>query len=256
MIVARIERGFVELPKLFGRLLEADAPDLLAQASSELKYTKTLYETQARQTHDPNQEPTAWGYTIHPNRPLRFVQSEEIKGFDPIVDVYGHVRWIEEGSLPVEQSFVLRVWSEQLAYRPNLDSDSIERALNSKSSKKRVILRYHFDLANIGQDGPKFHLQFGGKPQDEELFWFPKIASDLPRLPSPPMDLILMCQIVAANFFRDEYLQLSRRPEWKALISASEEAFLKPYIDKCATVLEDMSRVSLLDSISNAEWKL
>ncbi|RKZ78120.1 MAG: hypothetical protein DRR19_26955, partial [Candidatus Parabeggiatoa sp. nov. 1] len=68
--------------------------------------------------------------------------------------------------------------------------------------------RWHIDLANRKEDssyqeGPLFHLQSGGhKPQanrKEEL----KLSR--PRWAMPPMELILTCEIILANFYPKQW---------------------------------------------------
>ncbi len=114
----------------------------------------------------------------------------------------------------------------------------------------RVISRLHLDRANAGQEGPAYHLQYGGKPEDYELCWHPK-SVNIPRLVHQPMELFLTCQIIAANFFRHEYeTEIRVRPEWRQEILLYEKLLLRDYYEKCLKLLDSKgNRDTLLDHL-------
>jgi len=237
-----IKAGLQRLKKSFRRILQDGAEDVIDDAIAEIEGLKKRFDEQKRQTHDPHLTPKPWGYRIYSERPLRFKRSNAIKGLNLWVDLYCTVLWEEEGSMPVEQVIHLRVWSDRsnsCTYREKWDSDDVlDKLTNSAwTDEGRVMLRCHFDLSNPGQDGPKYHLQFGGNARGNELCWFPEIIN-LPRLAFHPMDLILVCQLVAANFYWEEYKEFQEAPEWVSAIRRSQEHLLKDYYRDCFTALD------------------
>src|SRR5260370_1397775 len=94
----------------------------------------------------------------------------------------------------------VRVWAldKNLCYRADWDAERVREELNE--SLGRVMLRFHFDLAEPPQSGPKYHIQIGGVPHGGELWWLPP-SLNLPRIAHPPIDLVLACEMIAANFF-------------------------------------------------------
>lgn len=249
----QIKAGLQELKRSFRRILEDGAEDVIDWAIAELDSTKRRFDEWTRRTDDPRLVPQPWGYRIYPEQPLRFRPSRAIRGLEPWVDMYCTVLWWEERALPVEQEIHLRVWSNSVNYihRPEWDSEAVLERLTDpvRSFDGRVILRCHFDLANPGQHGPKYHFQFGGEAREYELCWLPGIA-DLPRLIYPPMDLILVCQLIAANFYWEEYIEFRETPEWIGTLRRSQGHLLKDYYKDCLNVLEQ-NRV-LLDYLWNA----
>lgn len=219
-----IKAGLREIKRTFQHILDDGASYVIDEAIAELEATKKAFDELQGKTHHPGLTPEPWGYRIYPESPLRFKRSNAIKGLSCWVDLYCTVLWWKEGSLPVKQEITLRVWSDELdyIYRPAWDSEKIYGRL----TLGRVMLRCHFDLANPNQHGPKYHLQFGGNAREHELCWFPEIM-DLPRLACPPMDLILACQLIAANFYREEYDEFRETPEWIHTLRTSQEHLFK-----------------------------
>jgi len=246
----QIKAGLQQLKRSFRRILEDGAEDVVDWAIAELDDTKKRFDEWTRRTDDPRLIPQPWGYRIGPEWPLQFKRSC-IKGLDLWVDLYCTVRWTE-GVMPVEQIIHLRVWSdnEDLIWRPDWDSADVFDKLADQAvpRPRRVIFRCHFDRANPGQPGPKYHLQFGGDAQGQELCWSPK-AMNLPRLVYPPMDLILTCQLIAANFYWEEYSEFRETREWIGTLRRSQGHLLKDYYEDCLNVLEQ-NRV-LLDYLWN-----
>ena len=155
--------------------------------------------------------------------------------------------------MPIAQQICLRVWSDSLddfAYRKEMDSEKVFEQLTDPNYpfKARVMFRCHFDLADVEQPGPRYHLQFGGNPREEELFWSPE-ALKLPRFAIPPMDLILACQLIAANFYWDEYNQFRETPEWLNTVRLVQKHLLEDYHRNCLNAIE--REKSLLDHLWN-----
>ena len=252
MSIGWIKTGLQQIPKFFRRVLDDSVDYVIPEAIAELESSKRLFDNYSRRTDNPQIVPNHWGYRIRPEQPLRFRPSRAIKGLPLWVDVYCTVRWRDEKSPPVEQVIHLRVWSneERYIYREDWDSQSILEQLTDGDTgdMKRVLLRCHFDLANSGQHGPRYHLQFGGEAREDELCWFPGILN-LPRFAYPPMDLILICQMITANFYWEEYEKLRESPEWLGVLRNSQKYLLRGYYQECLEALDREN--SLLDHLWN-----
>jgi hypothetical protein len=241
-----IKRGLREIKRDFQHILDDGASRIIDDAIAEVESTKESFDKLQGKTHHPGLAPQPWGYCIYPEAPLRFKPSNAIKGFQAQVDLYCTARWVGEGTMPVEQCIHLRVWTDEVnqAYRENWDSERVYKKL----TVGRVMLRCHFDLANPDQPGPKYHVQFGGKAQHDELCWFPEILN-LPRFACPPIDLVLACQLVAVNFFWDDYIGFHKSPEWIAALQRSQKYLLEGYYTGC---LEALDQDLLIDHLWNA----
>jgi len=253
MRVNQIKTGLQEVKRNFQVILDDRASFVIDEAITELEISKKKFDEWERKTHAPGRGPQSWGYSISPNKPLRFIQSKVIKGQNIWADLFCKVSWKKEEEMPIEQNVCLRVWSDSLddfAYRADMDSEKVLEKLTNPNHPfdGRVMFRCHFDLADEKQLNPKYHLQFGGNPQVEELCWFPE-ALKLPRFAFPPMDLILVCQLIAANFYWEEYNQFRETPEWMNALRNSQERLLKNYYKDCFNAINQER--SLLDYLWN-----
>lgn len=236
-----------ELAKSYRDILEDDAKNIIDEAIAGIRITKERYDEYKRRTDNPSLVPQPWGYQIDPDRPLRFRPSSALGSMRPQVEIYSTVLWQDEGNPPVTQNTHVRIWSASAdhIFRTAFDAEDL---FNMIGERGRVMWRCHFDLANTGQQGPQHHLQFGGNARDYELCWFPN-EIDLPRLVCPPMDLVLVCQFIAANFFWKEYNEFRDTPEWMIALSRSQEHLLKNYYKACVDAISNHR--SLLDTLWN-----
>jgi hypothetical protein len=224
-------RGLSVVENRFGRLLGPLGPTTLAQARAMVDSSHRYYREQRRR----GQPGTPWGYTISPSSPLQFAE-QLIRGYRLQPDVFCNIRWDEEGQ-PCKQELVLRVWALDLhvAYRENLDTQAIFDQLDT--DRGRVMVRCHFDLANLGQSGPRYHIQVGGNPLDDEVCWLHEGVS-VPRLAHPPMDLILACEIVVRNFFSEQDQKLLEDPQWAGALALSQRDLLQAYYGNVIRMVE------------------
>ena len=180
--------------------------------------------------------------------PLRFVPSR-VKDFNLQVDVYCKIYW-KDDQIPFEQDIKIRLWSnhEQLIFDPERDAIAIKNKLEDSSRERqgRVISRFHFDKANKTQQGPNYHLQFGGNPKEYELCWHPS-SVNIPRFQYHPMELFLTCQLVAMNFFREDYLEIKQTNEWRGALALCQNHLLVGHYQNCLDVLNRGD--SLLDKL-------
>jgi len=84
-------------------------------------------------------------------------------------------------------------------------------------SNEQLLERHHHDLANPGQLGPTWHLQFGGNPQGA-VARLPTSWLLLPRWATPPMDLALLAEAITYNFYRTEWEKLNADGAWVNLV--------------------------------------
>ena len=111
-----------------------------------------------------------------------------------------------------------------------------------------IIRRFHFDYDSLNDDQvkPKFHLQYGGKFNNEyfdlsnvhyKLFQ----PIDHPRLPQQPHDLIMLLDFVLREFSLKGQ-EITREKRWNEFVIQSEKLWLTPYYENLITKLQCGSR--------------
>lgn len=124
--------------------------------------------------------------------------------------------------------------------------------VNRKDENKTPVARWHFDLANSGQEGPKLHLQCGGHISgntDREA----EFRLDVPRWPHPAVDLLLLTEIAVANFFPEEWKTFRDHQNWCSSIHSSQCLCYEPYFRKVKPYL-DKSSQTILNNLWNDIW--
>ncbi len=254
MRVSAVKKSLQMLKKTFRKIWKDGAEDVIVAAVYGLEASKSEFDRRSGKSHDEKLVPEPWGYCISPEQPLCFRRSTAIRGLSCWLDIYCTVLW-EQEDLPVKQDITVRLWSNEpdYIYRTDWDSPNVRNGLLTNA---RVMVRWHFDLANPGQSGPKYHLQFGGNARSDELYWFPKII-DIPRFAHPPMDLILVCQMIAANFYRGDYVSVCEDPIWKSCVFESQQHLLLGYYKSCVTAIEgEKSLLEPKKPLLDALWNL
>jgi len=233
------------ISKVYERILDSSQSVVIQSAISSVRESRAEY-VRTKRNQSRGAKIRSWGYSIEDDMPLRFVPSRA-KDFNLQVDVYCKIYW-EDDSIPAEQDIKVRLWSEhdQLIFDPDRDAQVVYEKLVDPSRERngRVISRFHFDKANQSQQGPEYHLQFGGNPKGYELCWHPS-SVNIPRFLYHPMDLFLTCQLIAANFFRDDYLEIKEKSEWRGALALCQKHLLVNHYRKCLKILEEGE--SLLD---------
>lgn len=204
------------------------------------------------------------GYVIQPKRPLAFkARTNEELGIEVWVDLFCDIEWGVD-DLPTDQDLTLRVWSrwtkegasaadrflrdremravmkpDHALTRRDLEIlAALDRAFYGEGT--RVVYRCHFDRAGTSpetgpQPGPRFHLQFGGEPRDDEAPWLQRVLS-LPRVHAVPTDAILACDMIASNFYPDLHHQLVSEPTWRSVVRQSERMVRAFYAESLAVI--------------------
>lgn len=107
--------------------------------------------------------------------------------------------------------------------------------------KKRVMLRFHFDLGNKDQEGPRHHLQIGGKGQATDYAWLPENWK-LPRFAHHPVNLALVCEFIGRTFFPKAFARIAEEPTWKSAVLAAERTYLLPFLNEIPYINVDFER--------------
>lgn len=147
---------------------------------------------------------------------------------------------------PVEPSIAADVRVDQ-SVGANLPFVTLDLALQvRRPDTKEPVARWHVDLANgqddVMQDGPMFHLQFGGHQRGHRELDHPL---KVPRWCHPPLEVGLMCELVATNFFTSQWLELRDDPAWCDAISVLEKLCFPVYLNKLVGCLSQSSTTAL-----------
>jgi hypothetical protein len=147
----------------------------------------------------------SWGYTIYSTAPVEFVPLKDKKLGQIAPRVYLTVAVSPQSQpdrLPFSQLVtVVEIW--------DLLTDQLQS-------------RWHLDLANRKADGtyqagPLFHLQGGGhKPRGDRA---EDLKVSLPRWEMPPKELILICEMIIANFYPAKWEKISTQKKRYSVFS-------------------------------------
>lgn len=180
---------------------------------------------------------TSWHFYIDRSLPLTFTQ---------ILDRDGEIlcpRIIAAG-IEVEQS--------QHKLPPFV---SLDITIEIDRVDQTPISRWHVDWANKNGDdmqpGPLVHLQYGGHVRGHRNTDHPL---SVPRWCHPPMEVMLICEVMAANFYPDEWETLRDDPSWCKAISVGQKLCYSAYLNKMSRGLSISSR-TLLHSMWASEWR-
>jgi len=205
----------------------------LSRALSEANVCQTQSAFSAVVTHlkSPSQEDTQWFYDVSPSNPIEF---------SPIFNksVNTEIRPRLSASIAVRATETGGICFERL-----------DVALDVFGSDGKVLIRHHVDLANFKPDqqafqpGPLFHLQFGGHtPKQSRDF---EVPIKEPRWPCFPMDLVLVCELVVANFYPDKWASLQRNPNWRDAVIASQRFCISPFLKNMNVMIGDTKQTIL-----------
>ena len=192
---------------------------------SRLLYEKKLIQTDTRNgIYDASQQlkgfgkALSWEYTIEASAPIKFVpiKDKKLGQLAPFIYLDVAVELPEKDDVPPfsRLNTTIEVW------------DVLENQLQS---------RWHIDLANRKADGtyqagPLFHLQGGGhKPKGNRL---DELKVSIPRWTIPPMELILTCEMIIANFYPDKWDKMSGQKKWLELIRVAQQLCYPSYIER------------------------
>ena len=231
-------------------ILDPSASGVFERAKSQLSTSKDRFDARGPSNSDCQPQPV-WGYSIDPGSPLTFRETD-VRGLRLRVDMFLRCYWTETpADRPSTLSVAVRIWclDKSWYFRPDWDAERLGQVVNPNVG--RVMLRFHFDLANRDQDGPEYHLQVGGNARSEEYHWLPGVIS-LPRFVHPPVDLILAAELISASFYPDHYRNMRREPSWVGVRRNSASHFLTDYFRTASEAIENGD--SVIDSLWNVAW--
>lgn len=131
---------------------------------------------------------------------------------------------------------------------------ALDIAIEINNHDRLPVARWHVDWANSSelgaQPGPLVHLQYGGHNAGHRDHDHPL---KVPRWCHPPMDLILICEVMAANFYEDEWESLREDQNWCGAISLGQRLCYSAYMRKISVGLSISSK-TILHSMWAAEW--
>lgn len=131
---------------------------------------------------------------------------------------------------------------------------ALDIALEIEDPYRKPVARWHVDWANtkVGsmQPGPLVHLQYGGhrpgyRDSDHPL--------KVPRWSHPPMEVLLLCEVVAANFFEEEWDLLREDRNWCSAIATAQKLCYTAYLRKMVSGLSVSSK-TLLHTMWASTW--
>lgn len=250
MNIAGIIKEVKAINESLGSVLDGSSHHVLDSVLADLN----AHEEQIRVLRRKATKPP-WVLRIEPSRPIRFRDTSE----EPLVKHNLEVDLCCELSEPDvdgrptgRHNIAVRVWATdpQQFFRPALDSEHIRQDLLLR--KRRVMLRFHFDLADCSQQGPRYHLQIGGKSPDSDYSWFPDNWK-LPRFFHVPVNLVLACEFIVRTFFPSRFVKIAQEQTWIGAIRSAEAAYLLPFLGSLPFVRVDYSqhKKSLLSSVWN-----
>lgn len=202
---------FLADQRYIGRFLAAGSKQVLQDAVGMLRSQRRA---------------TIWKFSILRERPLAFRENNQRLQVDVTAIIDGR------GDQVIDVRTLLRVWclDKSLCYREGIDADLVRTRF--AEAGRRVLARFHFErrVAGTVRPEPVYHLQVGGVPLDDENCWFPK-QLEVPRFYFPPMDVILLCELILVNFFHEDSRDLREKPEWKRLVMKSQQTFQGAYFN-------------------------
>jgi hypothetical protein len=171
----------------------------------------------------------SWKFEIDRGNPILFMKAVDKAGrsVTPFIEAGGiHVEQTD-GNLPPFKAL-------DMAFQVNDDING-------------PISRWHLDVANQKEDGawqsgPLVHLQYGGHYHDQRDLDHPLKA---PRWCHPPMEIGLLCEVVAANFFETEWANFREDPNWCQSISVFQKLCYTHYAEKLTSSLSVSSSTAL-----------
>jgi hypothetical protein len=127
-----------------------------------------------------------------------------------------------------------------------LPFNALDIALEIDNDANELLSRWHLDLANkvdgVVQSGPMTHLQFGGHVHGGEEKDHPL---KVPRWCHPPMEVALLSEVVAANFYEEEWLGFRDEANWCEAISLYQRLCYTHYFTQMNRSLSVSSTTAL-----------
>jgi len=181
---------------------------------------------------------TSWGIDIDRETPVVFAQAEDKNG---------------NAIYPRLVCAGITVKQDQHDRPP---FSALDIAIEVNNPDRLPIARWHVDLANAKetemQPGPLIHLQYGGHVHGHRELDHPLKE---PRWCHPPMEIVLLCEVIVANFYPDYWELLREDMNWCQAISVGQKLCYSAYLRKMLTGFSVSSK-TLLHSMWASDWAL
>ncbi len=231
-------------------MLAESSPRVLSGALASLQTQKDEAARLPRKAPRP-----PWRLVISPTNPLAFrtTEGDRLVNHRLEVDLACSITQPGANGLPAsDHNIAVRVWSTDpaMCFRAERDAEALRDQLEARG--RRVMLRFHFDLANAKQEGPRHHLQIGGKADTADYQWLPDNWK-LPRFVHLPVNLVLACEFIARTFYPSTFARHSQEPTWTHAVRTAETAYLFPFLQALPYVHVDPRKhsKSLLSTVWN-----
>jgi hypothetical protein len=160
----------------------------------------------------------------------------------------------DKGGKTVTPSIVAKKITINQIERKTPPFSHLDIALEIDDEYSQPLSRWHLDLANatddVIQSGPLVHLQYGGHHHNAGHLDHPLRT---PRWCHPPMELALLSEVVAANFFEDAWVAMREDPNWCKAICLYQSLCYSHYVERLTKSLSVSSSTSL-NTMWATEW--
>lgn len=91
---------------------------------------------------------------------------------------------------------------------------------------------------------PRYHWQYGGKEVwgNDKAFFGSHLLLESPRLPHPPLDVVLAVDFVFAHYYGEQWRKLRKDTEYQRIVKEAQEMYWRPYF---ATIYANWNRAQL-----------
>ncbi len=234
-----------ELQVILGRL--KPVLDDQGKRSLESSIARMVLQAKSSKGGRRHRDRFPWDLTIPPASPISFRDTTKGEGVKHRVhvDISCHLTRHESGDPKAKHNICVRVWSREEAvwYRPLLDAESLGEKIRN-GSKRRVMMRFHFDFADVEQGGPRFHLQIGGKQNSEEEACWHLETLNIPRFPHHPVNLLMVCEFVGRTFYPVEFAAIRDDAIWKGALGVAQSSYLVPFFLK-SSIFQGLTRAMI-----------
>lgn len=198
---------------LENEILEQEGYAVLSRISGELKRNKAAI---------------SWVTEVDRGDPIRFVKHKD------------------RGGMMISPVIVAKRITVDQKERKTPPFTTLDLALEIDDDQGNPVSRWHLDLANapggVAQSGPLIHLQYGGHHHAAGHFDHPLRT---PRWCHPPMELALLSEVVAANFFEANWIEMREDPRWCEAIALFQRLCYWHYAERLKTSLSQRSTTTL-----------
>lgn len=177
-----------------------------------------------------------WDLSIDRDFPVSFNEAENI------------VKESSNARIELSSEFISVNLNELFPFKA-LDISVLIKDLNNQP-----ISRWHFDLANFKdsgemQPGPLTHIQYGGRVVGQDRSEDHPLK--VPRWCHPPMDIILLCEAIVANFFPKKWDCIREELGWCDAVAKSQRICYSAYLVKMLKTLNTSGTTILREMDAN-----